>query len=55
MKVAFNFSASISTAAVFDFLELGSNVKNWQNCAKLAEIVIEFEPALLFDAKNAIF
>ena len=45
---------SIATAAVSDFPELGSNLENWQNCAKLAEIAIECEP-LSFDAKNAKF
>ena len=45
---------SIAPAAVSDFPELGSNLENWQLCAKLAEIAIECEP-VSFDAKNATF
>ena len=45
---------SSGPAAVSDFPELGSNLENWQICAKLAEIAIECEP-LSFDAKNAKF
>ena len=51
IRLVFNFGPSIATTAVFDFPELGSNLENWQNCAKLAEIAIEFEP-LSFYAKK---
>ena len=51
IRLVFNFGPSIATTAVFDFPELGSNLENWQNCAKLAEIAIEFEP-LSSAAKN---
>ena len=38
VPVYFIVDTSIATAAVSDFLELGSNLWNWKKCAKLEKV-----------------